>query len=194
MRLIAAARGYAASDDPRVAAANLVALVLAWNTPFYPLYLRVAAGPEIWPGGWLTLCVFPVFLSVPAATRQWPLGGRVFLLLAAMANTMFCTWILGEASGTSLFLLPSVTLAALVLGREERVALVSLLALPILAGVALHGRYPVSPFVCSGAACGGIVWLNAVSVAVLAVFLGWLATGMVNAAAAPTLPPTQPRR
>jgi hypothetical protein len=43
----AAARHSAAADDPRAAAANFVALVLAWNTPFYPLYLLGIAGAAI---------------------------------------------------------------------------------------------------------------------------------------------------
>ncbi len=102
---------YVGSDDPRVGAANLVAMVLAWNTPFYPLYLRGTAGAGMWPGGWLMLCVFPAFLAVPALTRRWPTGGRVLLVTIGTANTLFCTWLLGEASGTPLFLLPCVTLA-----------------------------------------------------------------------------------
>jgi hypothetical protein len=202
MRALAALRRYAASDDPRVAAANLVALVLAWNTPFYPLYLWGSAGAGILPGGWLTLCVFPVFLSVPKATRRWPLSGRVLLVLAGTGNTLFCTWLLGEASGTQLFLVPCVSLAALLFRRAERVPLFGLLALPIVAGVALNGRYPVSPFVCAAASCSGIVWLNAVSVGILAAFLGVLATGLAgsddsvilsSASAPPTRPPATRR-
>ena len=164
--------------------ANLVALVLAWNTPFYPLYLRAAGGPSMWPGGWLTLCVFPVFLAVPAVCRCWPVAGRVLLMAVCVVNTLFCTWLLGEASGTQLFLLPCTTLAALLFRREEKLALVSSLALPVVVWAALDGRYPVSRFVCSGAACGGIVWLNAASVAVLTAFFGWLASGVVSSGSA----------
>jgi hypothetical protein len=176
--------GYIAADDPRVASANLVAMVLAWNTPFYPLYLRGAAGPAIWPGGWLTLCVFPAFLAIPAVTRRWPYAGRALLVLTGTANTLFCTWLLGEASGTAIFLLPCITLAALVFRRDERAALFGLLGLPIVLGIALDGRYPVSPFVCAGAGCAGIAWMNAFSVAILTAFLGLLATGLVTTASA----------
>jgi hypothetical protein len=179
-RLFAAARRYAAADDPRVAAANFVALVLAWNTPFYPLYLVGTAGAEIRSAAWLTLCVFPIFLAVPLVTKWYHLRGRVLLTVAGIGNTLFCTWLLGEASGTQLFLLPCITLAALVFRRTEPIALFSMLGLPILAGVSLNGRYPVSPFACSGESCGKIVWLNAISVAVLAAFLGLLATGMTE--------------
>jgi len=170
--------------DPRVSVANLVALVLAWNTPFYPLYLRGAGGPSMWPGGCLTLCVFPVFLAVPAVCRRWPFAGRVLLMLACVANTLFCTWLLGEASGTQLFLLPCVTLAALLFRRDEKRALVGSLGLPIVVWAALDGRYPISAFVCSGTACGGIVWLNAVSVGILTAFFGWLASGLISAGTA----------
>ena len=149
-RLFAAAQRYAAADDPRVAAANFVALVLAWNTPFYPLYLVGTAGAEIRSAAWLTLCVFPIFLAVPLITKWHSLCGRVLLTIAGIGNTLFCTWLLGEASGTQLFLLPCITLAALVFRRTEPIALFSMLALPILAGVSLNGRYPISPFACSG--------------------------------------------
>jgi len=191
-RLLTAARGYVASDDPRVAAANLVAMVLAWNTPFYPLYLRGAAGEGMWPGGWLTLCVFPFFLLVPAMTRRSPLWGRVLLAVTGAGNTLFCTWLLGEASGTQMFLLPCIALAGLLFRRSETVPLFSLLGLPILAGILLDGRYPASPFVCSGSGCAGLVWLNAFSVAILTAFLGLLATGLVRETAAPGDPPTHP--
>ncbi len=178
--VFAAVRRYAAADDPRVAAANLVALVLAWNTPFYPLYLLGAAGVAMRDAALLTLCVFPAFLAVPAITRWHRLWGRVLLVVLGTGNTLFCTWLLGEASGTQLFLLPCITLAALLFRRDEQVSLFALLALPIVSGVAMTGHYPFSPFACTDAACSGIVWLNAVSVAILVAFLGVLATGLAE--------------
>ena len=171
---------YAAADDPRVAAANLVALVLAWNTPFYPLYLLGAAGAAMSKGAWLTLSVFPIFLAVPAITRWSDTWGRVLLVSAGTGNTLFCTLLLGEASGTSLFLLPCITLAALLFRRSESGALFPLLVLPMVTGVAMSGRYPFSPYACAGAACSAIAWLNAVSVAILLAFLGVLATGLAD--------------
>ena len=194
--LAAAARRYAASDDPRVAAANLVAMVLAWNTPFYPLYLLGAAGSSMRGGVWLTLCAFPVFLAVPAVARRSGFWGRVLPVAAGTANTLFCTWLLGEASGTALFLLPCIALAALVFRRTERAALLTLLALPGLAGLALYGRYPASPFACAGTACAAIVWMNAVSVGSLTAFLGYLATGLVDdrAGITPCSAGAKPRR
>lgn len=182
-------RRYAAADDPRIAAANLVALVLAWNTPFYPLYLFGTAGAAIGKGAWLTLCAFPVFLAVPVVTRWNGTWGRVLLVSAGTVNTLFCTWLLGEASGTSLFLLPCITLAAVLFRRSEGGALFPLMAFPMVTGLAFNGRYPLSPFACADAACSAIVWLNAVSVAILLAFLGILATGLADPA-----PPAPPGR
>ena len=175
---IAKSRAYAASDDTRVATANLIALVLAWNTPFYPLYLLAAGGNAMSPGAWLTLCSFPVFLAVPAATRRRPFAGRAFLAIACILNTVFCTWLLGEASGTALFLLPCIVLAALLFRRAERLALAAFLVFPLIVGALLDGRYPRSPFGCAGVSCSGILWMNALSVAVLLVFFGYLAAGL----------------
>ena len=192
-----AARGYAASNDPRVAVANQVALILAWNTPFYPLYLLGSGGAALWPAAWWTLCSFPCFLAVPALTRRDPFWGRVALALTGLANTLFCTWLLGEAAGTALFLLPCITLAALLFRREERVALFSLMALPILAGVLLNGRYPVPPFALTDTARVAVLWLNAVSVAVLMAVLGFFSTGLAGEASlvmpvSASVPPPRP--
>ena len=189
-------RRYAAADDRRVAASNLVALVLAWNTPFYPLYLLGAAGPEMRDAAWLTLFAFPVFLLVPAVTRWNGIWGRVLLVVAGTVNSLYCTWLLGEASGTALFLLPCITLAALVFRRVEPGALFTLLALPIVAGIAMNGRYPISPFACIGADCSAMVWLNAVSVAILLAFLGVLSTGLADSGHQITQGPSdaRPRR
>ena len=126
------------------------------------------------------MCACPVFLAVPAVTRRSWGWGRAMLVAAGTANTLFCTWLLGEASGTALFLFPCIALAALVFRRTERVALLTLLAAPGLAGLALYGRYPASPFACAGAACDAIAWMNAVSVGSLTMFLGYLSTGLAE--------------
>ena len=134
-----------------------------------------------------------MFLAVPAVTVRYPFWGRVILVVAGTGNTMFCTWLLGELSGTQVFLLPCVSLAALLFRRDERMALFGLLMMPTLAGVALDGRFPVSPFVCTGAACAGIVRLNAFSVAILTAFLGLLATGLVSDASVGVRPTPRPK-
>ena len=199
MNPLAALRRYMAAEDPRVGVSNLIAMVLAWNTPFYPLYLLASAGTAMQPGAWFTLAIFPVFLAVPAITRYWPLPGRVLLASAGLSNTIWCTWLLGEASGTQLFLLPCIFLAAIIFRQGERMVLLGFLTLPIILGLALHGRYPASPFACHTAACANIAWLNAFSVALLCGFLGRVTARMLETADSPInsrapAPASMPRR
>lgn len=165
---------YLAHPDARVARGNLIAMVLAWNTPFYPFYLRWMAGAEAWPVGWLTLAVLPLFLAVPPLARRRPVAGRVALFLVGFTNVLFCTWLLGEASGTELFLLPCLLLPGLLFGRGDEFFYVPLLALPILAYYGLHGHYPPPPQLWSAAASGGMFALNAGSVGCLVAFFALL--------------------
>ena len=113
-------RVYAANDEPLAAAGNKVSLVLAGNTPFYPLYVAAVAGTDGMPWLLMTLFAFPFFLMVPAISRHYPFLGRATLALAGAINTVFCTWLLGERSGTELFLIPCAMLASLLFGAKER--------------------------------------------------------------------------
>lgn len=175
MRPLAALDRYISAEDPRVARANLIALVLAWNTPFYPLYLIAAGMPSAHPATWLTACSFPVFASVPALTRRWPFGGRLVLAAGGTANTLYCTWLLGEASGTPLFLLGCIMLAGLIFAPHERAALLGAIAAPLLAGLLMHGRYPAALHACNTTTCANLVWLSTFSVALLLGFFALLA-------------------
>ena len=187
MRPLAALRRYMAAEDPRVATANLIAMVLAWNTPFYPIYVLGTAGAAMQPGAWFTVLSFPVFLAVPAVTRRNPLGGRALLAAAGLANTVYCTWLLGEAAGAQLFLLPCIVLAPMLFRLRESAALCTFLGLPILAGAVLHGNYPVSPMQCMDEACSALRWLNIISVICLLGFLGLLALRRLIQQAKPPL-------
>ena len=60
---------YVAHDDPLMAAGNMIALVLGYNTPLYPVYLVWIAGWGALPGALLTWCVCPFFLVVPWLSR-----------------------------------------------------------------------------------------------------------------------------
>ena len=174
MRLLSRLNGYTAAQDPKVATSNLIAMVLAWNTPFYPLYVQVSAGASMASAAWFTAIAFPVFLAVPAVSRRHALASRVMLAVGATANTVFCTWLLGEASGTQLFLLPSIALALLLFHPTERALMSAFTGLPIVVGLVLHGRYPASPVSCAGEACSGLLWLNIISVICLFGFFGLL--------------------
>ena len=184
MRPLTVLRLYIAAEDRRVAMANLIAMVLAWNTPFYPLYLLGVGGAAMQPGAWLTLAVFPIFLAIPAITRRRPMTGRVLLAAAGLTNTIWCTWLLGEASGTQLFLLACIALVPVIFRQSERPAFLGFLALPIILALALDGLYPPSPFACQKSACQTLVWLNAASVGCLSAFLA-LMTARLLAAAEP---------
>ena len=184
--ITAAIRSYAAADDPKAATGNLIALVLAWNTPFYPFYLIWTGGAAMRPGCWFTLCSFPVFLAIPAVTRRSSMAGRVTLVLAGTLNTWFCTWLLGEASGTWLFFIPCAVLAPLLFGRTLWTFA------PAMFGLVAFGHYPASPFACGPAVCDPLIWMNGISVAVLLVFFGYLAFRGAAAVDPSTTPPEPP--
>jgi hypothetical protein len=165
---------YLFHPDPLVATGNLIALVLGWNTPFYPFYLRWAAGAQAWPWGFLTLCVLPLFLAVPPLGRRNALAGRLLLALVGFGNIVFCTWLLGVASGTELFLMPCVLLPALIFRRAEWPALLPLIALPLAAYYLLHDHYPSPPVAWTADASAGMFALSAGSAGCLMGFFALL--------------------
>jgi hypothetical protein len=171
-------RAYAANDEPLAAAGNKVALVLAGNTPFYPLYVAAVAGTDGMPWPLMTLFVFPVFLMVPSISRHHPFLGRVTLALAGAINTVFCTWLLGERSGTELFLIPCIMLASLLFGAGERRWMLPLAALPLGAYVFLHGNYGAPPYLYRDDAYTALFSMNAISVGTLSIFLGIVFSGL----------------
>jgi hypothetical protein len=165
-------QAYAANDDALAAAGNLVALVLAGNAPFYPLYVLMVAGAGGLPWLLMTMVSFPFFLAIPALARRHPRLGRIALALAATAQTVFSAWLLGEASGTELFLLPCATLAALLFRRSERLLMLALAGLPVAAFWLLHGRYGAPPHVYSPEQYAALFSMNAVSAGTISIFIG----------------------
>lgn len=174
-------RTYAANDEPLAAAGNKVALVLAGNTPFYPIYVVGLAGSEGLPALLMTLFVFPFFAMVPAISRRSPLLGRAVLSLAGSVNTVFCTWLLGERSGTELFLIPCISLASLLFGTGERAWMLPLAGLPLVAYILLHGHYGAPPHVYQDDAYASLFSMNAISVGTLSIFLGIVFSGLYAA-------------
>ena len=98
-------REYVSNPDPMAKAAGTVAIVVAGNQPFYPLYLHAIAGIAAWPA-WLTLVSTPFFVAVPAVARRHSLTGRALLPIAGVANTLLCVKLFGVASAVELFLFP----------------------------------------------------------------------------------------
>jgi hypothetical protein len=170
--LIARIGAYAANDEPLAAAGNKVALVLAGNMPFYPLYIAILAGADGMPWLLMTGLAFPFFLAIPAIARRRPLLGRMALVLTGTLNTVFCTWLLGERSGTELFLLPCITLASLLFSARERIRMLPLAVLPLVAYYFLHGRYGAPPYLYGDDAYAALFAMNAISVGTLSIFLG----------------------
>jgi hypothetical protein len=184
-------RAYAANDDGVAAAGNLVALVLAGNQPFYPLYVVIVGGAGGMPWVLLTMVSLPFFLVVPKIARRHPLLGRVALCLITTINTVFCTWVLGERSGTELFLLPCATLAGLLFRPSERLLMLPLAGFPVLSYWILHGRYGAPPYLYPLDSYDALSAMNAVSAGMISIFLGIAFSGLfADKPAGETKPPS----
>jgi hypothetical protein len=125
-------RAYATHPDPATAAACFVAVVLASNGPFYPLYVVALVG---WARGhvaFLTMSATPFFLAVPLLARRAPAVGRGVLWLVGTINTVWCMKLLGPASGVGVFLLPCIALAVLLPAGWARLAGAAAPLLPLL--------------------------------------------------------------
>lgn len=173
---------YFAHSDPLVRTANLVALVVVGNQPFYPLYVYFSVSPVIWPTA-LTFLSTPLFLAVPAISRLSGRGGRATLVLAGLANTALTVVAFGSLSGVALFLGPCVVLAGMLFGQAEKRATYGLIGAAGL--VALLARF--------GPATGLHAYtaeeyerfstLNGLSVLSLLAFLAFLLPGLVRPSA-----------
>ena len=189
--MLARLRAYAAHPDPLTAALNMLAVVLAANTPFYPLYLWAVLGDAATPVLLLTLCSLPFWASVPLIARRSGLAARIAICLIGTLNTLWCSAVLGLASGVALFLIPCVMLATLGFHHQERRIMRALAALPFLAYGVLR-LWPPGPLAppFTPAQHADLLTLNAVSVACLTFLLGLTIaavrpTRLPDAAAAP---------
>ncbi|KIZ34135.1 MULTISPECIES: hypothetical protein [Rhodopseudomonas] len=169
---------YASNNDSLAGVGNLIALVLAGNGPFYPIYVALVAGTDGMPWLLLSALSFPFFLMVPAIARRHPLLGRIVLSLVATLNTVFCTWLLGEAAGTELFLLPCAMLASLLFRPSERLLMLLLAGLPVAAYLLLHGNYAAPPHLYSPQASAALFSMNAVSAGMITIFMGIVFSGL----------------
>src|SRR4051794_4522188 len=186
MRAVARLGAYAAHQEPLAAAGNKVALVLAGNTPFYPLYIAWLAGSDGLPWLLLTQLALPFFLAVPAIARCNPLLARVMLPLTGTINTVFCTWLLGERAGVELFLIPCITLASLLFDAGERRLMLLVAVLPLGAYYFLHGHYGAPPHLYAAESYAALFSMNAISVGMLSIFLGIVFSGLYGKPAKPT--------
>jgi len=161
---------YAASPDPRVAAANWVSVLVAMNQPFYPLYVWGVVGDD---GGasLVTLLSTPFFAAIPAVARRHSRLGRAMLPLIGAANTMLTAKAVGSATGVELFLFPCAMAAAMGFRARERTAMITTLVALLAAYVVLHDRMGAPLHVFSADAYARFLTMNIYSVAGLTLLI-----------------------
>ncbi len=161
---------YAAHPDPLAAAANVVALVIAFDQPFYPFTLYWATGTGL-PGSFLAVLSAPFFFAVPAVMRRSAMAGKATLVLVGTIDSIFAAKVFGPASGSELYLVPCLLLAAMLFRRSEQWVSFGLIAL-IFAGFGLHDHYGAATLAWSAPDHETLVRINAVSVAMLTTLIG----------------------
>ena len=169
---------YAAHDDPMVASCNLIALVVASNQPFYPLYVYWAVSDHISPV-FFTFLSTPFFLAVPAVARRWPIAARALLPIAGMANTVLSAKVFGQASGVGIFLIPCALISATFFRTSERSVAFILIGAALLAYLGLDGAYG-APHLYTASEYQAFSRLNAISAGTLTVFAGLIAAGRLS--------------
>jgi hypothetical protein len=164
----------ASHADKLTEASNTIALVLAGNTPFYPLYLYFILGRTGLP--WLLLAgaALPFFCATLFIAKHNGLRSRIWLSLTATLNSIYVTWLLGQASATALFLIPCIGLAVLSFRRRERLAMALCTALPFILFYFLQDHFPPPPAVYSPKAYHSLLILNEVSVASITAVLAYV--------------------
>jgi hypothetical protein len=170
---------YAGHHDPMVAACNMIALVVASNQPFYPLYVYWAVSEHIAPT-FFTFLSTPFFLAVPALARRSPTAGRALLPLAGVANTVLSAKVFGQASGVEIFLIPCALIAATFFRPSERLIAFILIGLAMLAYLGFDGLYGAPVHAYSPSEYSAFLRLNAMSAGTLTVFVGLVAAGLLS--------------
>ena len=173
------AAAYTAHPDPRVASCNMIALVVASNQPFYPLYIYFAVSPHIAPA-LLTFLSTPFFLSIPAISRPSPILGRALLPLTGLANVIVSAKAFGAASGVAVFIVPCALIAAAFFRPSERIFALALLALALAVFLGIERYSPVPIHVYSQTEYAAFVRLNALSAGALVTLLGLMLSGLVR--------------
>lgn len=179
--LVTAIRVYIRHPDPRVAAANAVALLVASNQPFYPLYVFWLVSPDITPV-WFTFLSTPFFLAVPAVARWNGTAGRALLPLAGIGNTVLSAWLFGTASAVEIFLIPCGVLALLLFRPEERLVGLLLTSLAFGAYLVLHDAYGPSMATYDATEYAALARLNVMSASALTMFVAVLFSNLLAGA------------
>ncbi len=175
---------YTANPDPLAKLAGTVAMVVASNQPFYPLYLYAIVGQLAWPA-WFTLLSTPFFVAVPAIARRHSLAGRAMLPVTGVANTVLCVKLIGPKSAVELFLFPCILLAAILFRPAERTIMAPVLVLPFAAYLVLDGHLGPPIQVFGADSYASIIALHAISVASLTALIGILLASVLAERNAP---------
>lgn len=162
-----------------VASCNLVALVVASNQPFYPLYVYWTVSEQVSPI-FYTFLSTPFFLAVPAVSRRWPIWGRALLPLAGMFNTALTAKVIGQQSGVEIFLIPCALIAAAFFRSSERIFALVLIGLALLIYLGLGGAYGTPVHTYTSAEYQSFIRLNAMSAGTLTVFIGLILSGLLS--------------
>jgi hypothetical protein len=170
---------YAAHDDPMVAACNTIALMVASNQPFYPLYVYWAVSDHVWPT-FFTFVSTPFFLAVPAVARRYSKAGRALLPIAGMANTVLSAKVFGAASGVEIFLIPCALIAATYFRTSERMIAFILIGAALTIYLGLSGAYGVAAHIYTPSEYQAFSRLNAMSAGTLSIFVGLIASGVIS--------------
>ncbi|WP_234188337.1 hypothetical protein [Shinella sp. NM-101] len=177
-RLAAMVRAYAHHPDPRVAAVNVISLLVASNQPFYPLYVWWLVSAEI-TAAWFTFLSTPFFLAVPAVARRNDVAGRALLPLAGIGNTVLSAWLFGTASAVEIFLVPCGVIALLLFRPRERVVALALAMLAFGVFLLLHNAYGLPLARYDAAQYAALARLNLVSAGMLTAFVAILFSGVL---------------
>jgi hypothetical protein len=170
---------YAANPDPRVASCNSIALLVASNQPFYPLYVYFSVSRHITPT-LLTFFSTPFFLAIPAVSRRFPVFGRALLPLTGLANVVVSAKAFGAASGVAIFILPRALIAAAFFQPSERVFAFALLALALAVFLGIDSPVLAPLHTYSQTEYAAFVRLNALSASALVTVLGLMLSGLVK--------------
>lgn len=184
MSWLGSLRRYMAHDDPAAGMANLVAMVVGWNGPLYPVYVIAIAGWQAALPAMLTALAAPFFLAIPALSRRSSLLARLALPVVGTVNTLWCIKVLGPACGLQLFFVPCILLASLMHRPGERLLALAIAALAAVANFLPAGMFGEPIMALSGAAAGRLAALNQGSVIALAFFMTWQFLALLRALAA----------
>lgn len=177
--LLAWLSAYKHNPDPVTKVANTIALVVAGNQPFYPLYLYAIVGSASWPA-WFTLLTMPLFALVPAVSRRHSLAGRAMLPIVGTINGILAVKLIGVDTAVELFLLPCVLLSVILFRMTERIVMAAVIAVPFAAYLVVDPQVGAPLQIYSAAEYRSIIAMHAFSVASLLALTGYLFAAILS--------------